>query len=83
MADNRTERNTEGQLGRRRLIAGLLGSLAVGWTASALGQGYGAPGYDGSAPMHRKISKAIAHYQYHPNDEMRCGLCVHYRGGIT
>ena len=66
---------------RRGLVTALIGVLAGGWSFGALGQGYGAPGSRGAPSSHRKISKAVAHYQYHPNGGMRCGICRHYRGG--
>jgi hypothetical protein len=85
MAEDKEESGTAGRICRRGLITGLLGVLAGGWPVAVFGQGYGLPGYGGPAPPYAppygKIPKAVAHYQYYPNDGMRCGFCRFYRGG--
>ena len=78
MADD-PELEARGRMCRRGVVTALLATLAGGWSASAFGQGYGAPGYGG--PVYQKISQAMAYYQHHPNDGMSCGVCRYYRGG--
>lgn len=29
---------------------------------------------------HKKVSKATAHYQYHPHGKQHCSICAHFHG---
>lgn len=70
---------------RRGFIEKSLYGVALAGTtvlpAWAMGPGgYGpAGGYARRGGGH--VSKATAHYQYHPNGAQRCGVCVHFRAG--
>lgn len=45
------------------------------WPAWAAGQ-YG--GAEGGRMRHKKISKAMAHYQDHPHEKQHCGVCENF-----
>jgi hypothetical protein len=81
MADDKPKPETKSGLGRRGMLVALLGAMTSGWPVSGFGQGYYGPPYGGPSPMPRKIPKAVAEYQYYPNDGMSCEFCRHYRGG--
>lgn len=61
---------------RKFLETSLLGAaLASATVLSAVGKGRS----DVDAPAGGKMSKAAAHYQYHPRGGEQCGGCAHFR----
>jgi hypothetical protein len=59
------------EVSRRSFIRrSLIGAVTLGSGALAAGAATAAQG---------KVTKAVAHYQNHPNGAKHCGVCVHYR----